>query len=276
MTPPSNRVIMKSVLSYSALAVLSIHSAIAYPSALFRMAELDGVDPDALYRRLFAVDDKEGVNLTRRVLGVSPGFNAAEQYVATSGANAFVAPSASDVRRPCPGLNALANHNYLPHNGVATITQFIDATTSVFGMGADLATFRSVYGAVIDGDLTSWSIGGAPPGGVLSSLGLLSQPGGISNSHNKYESDVSPTRGDLYEYGNDYSLVMSQFEALFSQQPDAATANYNLSVLTNFRARQFQESISTNPYFFNGPFFGVGVQPAAYTFMYRFMANHSD
>jgi len=32
---------------------------------------------------------------------------------------------------------------------------------------------------------------------------------------------------------------------------------------------------SNNPYFFNGPFTGVAVQPAAYTFIYRFMANHS-
>lgn len=29
------------------------------------------------------------------------------------------------------------------------------------------------------------------------------------------------------------------------------------------------------PYFFNGPFTGVLVQPAAYTFIYRFMSNKS-
>lgn len=149
----------------------------------------------------------------------------------------------------------------------------------VFGMGIDLATFLSVYGAVIDGDLTSWSIGGVPPAGLLSpltSIGLLSEPGGISNSHNKYESDASPTRGDLYQYGNDYSVVLSQFESLFAKQTDAATANYDLTVLTEFRAERFQESIDNNPYFFNGPFSGVLVQPAAYTFIYRFMANHSE
>lgn len=66
-------------------------------------------------------------------------------------------------------------------------------------MGTDLATFLAVYGAVFDGDLTSWSIGGRPPAGLLSSIGLLGKPQGISGSHNKYESDVSPTRPDLYE-----------------------------------------------------------------------------
>lgn len=50
---------------------------------------------------------------------------------------------------------------------------------------------------------------------------------------------------------------------------------YDLSVLTPFRASRFQQSIANNPYFFNGPFTGVLVQPAAYTFVYRFMANKS-
>lgn len=66
-------------------------------------------------------------------------------------------------------------------------------------MGTDLGTFLAVYGAVFDGDLTSWSIGGPPTAGLLSSVGLLGAPQGISGSHNKYESDVSPTRPDLYE-----------------------------------------------------------------------------
>lgn len=68
---------------------------------------------------------------------------------------------------------------------------------------------------------------------------------------------------------------MSQWEELFATQPDPATANYNLDVLTDFRAKRFDQSIKNNPYFFNGPFTGVAVQPAAYTFIYRFMANKS-
>jgi hypothetical protein len=63
---------------------------------------------------------------------------------------------------------------------------------------------------------------------------------------------------------------------MFALQPDAATANYDLSVLTPFRADRFQQSVSENPYFFNGAFTGVAVQPAAYTFIYRFMSNKSS
>jgi hypothetical protein len=66
---------------------------------------------------------------------------------------------------------------------------------------------------------------------------------------------------------------MSQFEDLYSQP--LGDRGYDLDTLTEFRAKRFQESIDENPYFFNGPFTGVAVQPAAYTFIYRFMANKS-
>lgn len=142
-------------------------------------------------------------------------------------------------------------------------------------MGVDLATFLSVYGSVVDGDLTSFSIGGAPPKGLLGTIGLLGTPKGLSGSHNNYETDASPTRGDLYSTGDNSKLVVSQFEALFKTQPDAATANYDIPTLTKFRAQRRKESVATNPYYFSGVFSGVLVEPAAYTFIYRFMANKS-
>ncbi|TID22771.1 aromatic peroxygenase [Venturia nashicola] len=220
-------------------------------------------------------EGRKAGKVAKRVLGFNPGFDAAAQLVDVHGSHAWQAPGTSDLRGPCPGLNALANHNYLPHNGVATIDQFVQQTNQVFGMAIDLGTFLSVYGAAIDGDLTSWSIGGPPPSSTL--LGLLAQPQGISGSHNKYESDASPTRGDLYQYGNDYLLQMSQWKDFYALQAGVSDedSNYDLGVLTSFRAKRFQQSIDNNPYFFNGPFSGVAVQPAAYTFIYRFMANHS-
>ncbi|KAG9942110.1 Cloroperoxidase, partial [Aureobasidium melanogenum] len=201
-----------------------------------------------------------------------PIFNAAEQYVNVSkgSGHEYVAPGPNDLRGPCPGLNAFANYNFLPHNGYATIQQFIDTTNEVVGMGPDLAAFLAVFGAAVDGDGTSWSIGGTPGpgvGGPLSGLG-----NGISGSHNKYESDASPTRPDLYEAGNDYKTVAKQFEQLISMSPGGQVT---LDSLTAFRSVRFDTQIANNPYFFNGPFTGVAVQPAAYTFIYRFMANHS-
>jgi hypothetical protein len=34
-----------------------------------------------------------------------------------------------------PGLNTMANHGYLPHNGVGAIQDFTTGTQAVFGMG---------------------------------------------------------------------------------------------------------------------------------------------
>jgi hypothetical protein len=93
----------------------------------------------------------------------------------------------------------MANHGYLPHNGVATIAQFASACQTVFGMGADLALFLATYGAVVDGTLTSWSINGKPHTG-------------IGGSHGNYETDSSPLKADLYQYGSLEKLVISQFK----------------------------------------------------------------
>lgn len=46
-------------------------------------------------------------------------------------------------------------------------------------------------------------------------------------------------------------------------------------MLYSFRATRWNESISTNPYFFSGAFSGLVVQQAAYNFIYRFMGNKS-
>jgi len=129
-------------------------------------------------------------------------------------------------------------------------------------MSADLATFLATYGAVLDGTLTSWSIGGGPHTG-------------IGGSHGNYETDSSPLKGDLYQYGDLSKLVISQYETLRDMQPDAETSNYNLDVLRQFRKLRFQESIDKNPKFAYQPFAGMAVSQAAFTFIYRFMANHT-
>ena len=74
--------------------------------------------------------------------------------------------------------------------------------------------------------------------------------------------------------GNDYLLRLPQFEALY----ELGLANgdsIDLPLLTSYRSQRWQQSISGNPYFFNAPFSGVIAQPAAWSFIYRFMANKS-
>lgn len=137
-------------------------------------------------------------------------------------------------------------------------------------MGPRLSLILSVLGGALDGDILSWSMGGKPSLSQSSATGILAN--GLSGSHNKYETDASPTRPDLYQSGNNFMTVAAQFQALV----DAAGGNeVTMESLTKFRSQRVDQQRASNGYYFSGPFSGVLVQPAAYTFIYRFMANHS-
>ncbi|GME35481.1 hypothetical protein GTA08_BOTSDO05233 [Neofusicoccum parvum] len=200
-------------------------------------------------------------------------FDEAEQFVSVSGEYEFVAPSKTDLRGPCPGLNAAANHGYLPHSGVATIQQTIDGLGAAYGMSPDLALFLAAYAVVIDGDIgsLSWSIGGPFPPTLINGV-LGGDPQGISYSHNNYEGDSSATRADAYLNNGDAStMIVSKFQQLYDT---AVNDRYTLDGFRGQYARTQQESIATNPYLFYAPFSAL-VVPAAYNFVLNFMSNHS-
>ncbi|KAK7727153.1 hypothetical protein SLS57_003188 [Botryosphaeria dothidea] len=179
----------------------------------------------------------------------------------------------ANIRGPCPGLNAAANHGYLPHNGLATAEQTIKGLGQAYGMSPDLALFLSVVAIALDGDLGSmqWSIGGPFKPSALSGL-LGGDPQGISFSHNNYEGDSSATRADAYlNNGDAYTMLVPKFEALYNT---AVNDRYTLDGFRGQYAQAQQESIATNPYLFYAPFSAL-VVPAAYNFVLNFMSNHS-
>lgn len=61
-------------------------------------------------------------------------FDASSQLVSVSGDHAFIAPGPDDIRGPCPGLNAAANHAYLPRNGIATYEAVQTGLWEAFGL----------------------------------------------------------------------------------------------------------------------------------------------
>ncbi|CAK4030900.1 Aromatic peroxygenase [Lecanosticta acicola] len=262
---------MKFTLS-AALSGALVPLAAAFP---FKLVEKMQNDPELQARSLDILNEKRqpGADAATGLFEAVPTFDAAKQYIdiGRGSGHEWQAPGPHDLRGPCPGLNAFANHGFLPRNGYATIQQYIEVTEQVVGMGNDLAEFLAALGAVIDsGDLMAWSIGGTPPPGIG---GLAAQNGnGLSGSHNKYENDVSPTRPDLYESGNNYITSADQFQDMIDASPGGVVT---LDSLGTYRAQRFARQKAQNPYFFNGPFTGTVVQPAAFTFIYRFMANHS-
>ncbi len=114
---------MNVLFSLVTLIVLLASPAISFPR----------LDPESLQELLkrgteskpCPVSENHAHARTKRQMGFDP----IAQRVSTSGKYVWKAPNlaAGDKRGPCPGLNALANHGYLPHNGVAPATAIIQA-----------------------------------------------------------------------------------------------------------------------------------------------------
>ncbi|KAJ5506006.1 Chloroperoxidase [Penicillium expansum] len=184
-----------------------------------------------------------------------------------------------DQRGPCPGLNALANHGYIPRSGVVSFVNVIAAINKVYGMGVDLATVLAIMGTVWAGDVLSldpsFSIGG-PDTGVNSLLnnlgGILGEPQGLINSHNFIEADSSNTRDDLYVTGNSWTLNMDKFMTWYNMSSDGT---YDMSLMAERAKISMDQTIHTNPDFYYGPVTGLISRNAGYIFAGRLFRNHS-
>ena len=131
----------------------------------------------------------------------------------------FRAPSASDVRSPCPGLNSLANHGFIHRNGRnMTIPHLIEGGAAGMNMGPD---FMALIGAA--GILSS-----PDPSGLAFDLDNLDQ-------HNfPIEHDVSLSRQDKY-FGNWYDFNQTVWDGTVgyykgmqkTTTPVAAKARYH-------------------------------------------------
>ncbi|ORY86995.1 hypothetical protein BCR37DRAFT_376338 [Protomyces lactucae-debilis] len=253
----------------------------AFPHMALKMMTENALSAEDLAKR--SVDAAAlGLDKRQSFTGVpTTTFDAKSQFVSNSGIHAFRAPRnlgqpGGDIRGPCPGLNAAANHGYISRDGVTNLQEAIDGTNAVFNMGRDLGGFLSIYSVLSDGDpLTQkWSIGGAPPAGLGGLLGV--KPQGLTGSHNKYETDSSPMRGDLYQFnGDNFRLQMSQFKEFYNTKAGQTNPTYSFEDIAAFRKVRFQESIDKNPYFYYGAFTGIAVSQAAFTFIPAFMSNHS-
>lgn len=107
-------------------------------------------------------------------------------------------PKPSDQRGPCPGLNTLANHGYIPRSGIVTVAQAIAGSAQLFNMGADLSAFLAGGTVLFAGDIPTmtFSIGGSDVRtNSLGPLGAaLGTETGMSGHLRFKEGDASGTR----------------------------------------------------------------------------------
>jgi len=165
-------------------------------------------------------------------------------------AHPFQAPGLNDQRGPCPGLNTLANHGYLPRNGIASFKQIINATREGFNMGYDLSSALASFAMLARGNafLDQLSIGGPSPH-VPPLPGQIDGPvaGGIA-THGRFEGDVSMTRQDA-AIGDNKDFQADLYDELLltvGQFGDDSPVTGNRSVVNiqtmgEFKFRRFVE-----------------------------------
>ena len=110
-------------------------------------------------------------------------------------AHAFEAPGPNDIRGPCPGLNAAANHHFLSHDGITTFTELLDAQQNLYNVGYDLAVLLATLGVALDGDVVTGklSIGCDATSRTSATGSLLGDELGL-NGHNVSLADELPSK----------------------------------------------------------------------------------
>ncbi|GJJ14072.1 hypothetical protein Clacol_008329 [Clathrus columnatus] len=162
-------------------------------------------------------------------------------------AHPFMAPGSNDIRGPCPGLNTLANHGYLPRSGVARPDQLVTAVMEGFNLGNNFAKFLVYQAHLIDGNpitnlisigMKTPQTGPDPPAPAI--VGGLSQ-------HGTFEGDTSMTRVDAF-FGNPAIFNETRFDefSAFAMQ-FGVNGTYDINAAAELRHQRLEDSIQTNP-----------------------------
>nr|AQA29370.1 hypothetical protein 77 [Fulvia fulva] len=156
-------------------------------------------------------------------------------------AHAFVAPGPNDIRGPCPGLNAAANHNFLAHDGITTFSELVDAQQNIYNVGYDLANVLALLGLTLtDGDLVTEKLSIGCDATTRTSFAPIltgSEPG--LDGHNKFEADTSLTRNDYFTHNGDNFNFNG---TLFGMMTETTGGLYNLENLAQYRYERYQQS----------------------------------
>jgi len=141
----------------------------------------------------------------------------------------WTAPGPGDVRSPCPGLNSLANHGFIHHNGKdMNIPHLLQGLAEGLNIGPDFTV-------------------------LIGAAGLLSAPYPLAGSfdlnmldqHNfPIEHDGSLSRGDAY-FGDNHSFNATIFNSFLSNFHGAATTTIPSSSAAHWA--RINDSLTHNP-----------------------------
>ncbi|KAJ6533972.1 Cloroperoxidase, partial [Mycena vulgaris] len=150
---------------------------------------------------------------------ISQGVRAQENHE-------WIAPTATDVRSPCPGLNTLANHGFLPRNGInISIPMMLQAALDGFNVASDSILQAAKFGLLSGDDPTTLN---------LDALAL----------HNLVEHDASISRND-FAVGDNLHFNETVFSTLANANP--GVDYYNATSAGLVQHARLANSIAINP-----------------------------
>ncbi|KAK5165295.1 uncharacterized protein LTR77_009393 [Saxophila tyrrhenica] len=132
-----------------------------------------------------------------------------------------------DLRGPCPMMNTLANHGFLPHDG-KNLTKPVVMKGLQDGLNFNEALIETMFEQAL--------IANPEPNATWFDLGLL-------NRHNVLEHDASLSRTDAF-FGNNHIFNQSVFDETTKYWHDPIL---NASMLGNSKIARQLQSKSTNP-----------------------------
>jgi hypothetical protein len=205
------------------------------------------------------------------------------QLVNTSGEHEWRAPGPGDIRGPCAGLNAAANHGFIQRDGVVDAASINTGLWEAYGLDKTATIFLETATAFFNGDPISgkWSIG--PHSDKTSSLppilgdALGNETGICAYGHLRSEGDASITRGDWLapEMNSNCRSYPVYLQALFDLANKRANGMITPRVLAEHSNMRKQQSIATNPFYFSPAYAGVAFTFGAHMFAFHLLANHS-
>ncbi|KAJ7815040.1 Chloroperoxidase [Mycena olivaceomarginata] len=172
-------------------------------------------------------------------------------------AHPFIAPGPNDQRGPCPAMNTLANHGYIPRNGIASFEQITLALMEAFNLELIFGANMAANNMLTRGNpfIDKLSIGGASslapplPGNIDGPV-----TGGIAK-HGRFEGDASLTRADAFIGDNRnfqdilYDLDLLQLGKFGDNGPDGDNTVFNVPTLVGMKKQNIMMDQAANPKF---------------------------
>ncbi|KJZ72887.1 hypothetical protein HIM_07650 [Hirsutella minnesotensis 3608] len=146
-------------------------------------------------------------------------------------AHQYAAPGANDARGPCPMLNTLANHGYLPRNGSNIVREHVISAFSEalnFNPSVAMTLFPPAVVKVNNNN----------PNATHLSLNQL-------NAHNVVEHDASMSRSDDY-FGNSHVFNQTVFD---TTKAFWTSPVLDINMMASGRLARVEASNATNPTF---------------------------